>query len=131
MIGGALGALSGQWLPAGDPRLVGHGRHGGDDGRHHALPLTGMFFALELPHDLNATARAVGRHASRRSASPCCCLRRSILTEKLARRGQHIAREYSVDLFELMRVGEVMDTIAAPRPGRHHHRPVLGFDRPG
>ncbi|HMJ06262.1 MAG TPA: CBS domain-containing protein, partial [Chthoniobacterales bacterium] len=25
------------------------------------------------------------------------------------RRGQHIAREYSVDLFELMRVGDVMD----------------------
>ncbi|MGI8955527.1 MAG: CBS domain-containing protein [Chthoniobacterales bacterium] len=36
-------------------------------------------------------------------------MRRFILTEKLARRGQHIAREYSVDLFELMRVGEVMD----------------------
>ena len=28
---------------------------------------------------------------------------------KLARRGQHIAREYSVDLFQLQRVGEVMD----------------------
>jgi len=37
-------------------------------------------------------------------------LRRSILTEKLARRGQHISREYSVDLFELMRVADVMDT---------------------
>ena len=36
-------------------------------------------------------------------------MRRSILTEKLARRGQHIAREYSVDLFELARVGDVMD----------------------
>ena len=36
-------------------------------------------------------------------------MRRSILTEKLARRGQHIAREYSVDLFELMRVADVMD----------------------
>jgi CBS domain-containing protein len=36
-------------------------------------------------------------------------LRRSILTEKLARRGQHIVREYSVDLFELMRVRDVMD----------------------
>src|SRR5690606_29675292 len=36
-------------------------------------------------------------------------LRRSILTEKLARRGQHIAREYSVDVLELTRVGDVMD----------------------
>src|SRR5262249_53430200 len=32
-----------------------------------------------------------------------------ILTEKLARRGQHIAREYSVDLFEIARVGETME----------------------
>jgi CIC family chloride channel protein len=31
-------------------------------------------------------------------------MRRSIPTEKLARRGQHMAREYSVDVFELMRV---------------------------
>jgi CBS domain-containing protein len=36
-------------------------------------------------------------------------LRRSILTEKLARRGQHVAREYSVDVFELARVADVMD----------------------
>ena len=43
-------------------------------------------------------------------------MRRSILTEKLARRGQHITREYSVDPFELMRVGEVMDTAAPTIP---------------
>ena len=36
-------------------------------------------------------------------------LRRSILTEKIARRGHHIFREYSVDPFDIHRVGEVMD----------------------
>lgn len=36
-------------------------------------------------------------------------MKRSILTEKLARRGQHITREYSIDHFELARVREVMD----------------------
>ena len=36
-------------------------------------------------------------------------LRRSILTEKLARRGLHLSREYSVDPFQLRRVGEIMD----------------------
>ena len=36
-------------------------------------------------------------------------LRRSILTEKVARRGHHILREYTVDPFDLMRVNEVMD----------------------
>jgi predicted transcriptional regulator len=31
------------------------------------------------------------------------------LTEKLARRGHHITREYSIDSFELARVRDVMD----------------------
>jgi CBS domain-containing protein len=44
-------------------------------------------------------------------------LRRSILTEKLARRGQHIAREYSVDLFEMARVRDVMDADVTLIPG--------------
>src|ERR1700744_4743200 len=32
-----------------------------------------------------------------------------ILTEKLARHGHHITREYSIDLFEFARVRDVMD----------------------
>lgn len=36
-------------------------------------------------------------------------MRRSILTEKLARRGRHITREYSIDPFDWMRVADVMD----------------------
>jgi CBS domain-containing protein len=36
-------------------------------------------------------------------------LRRSILTEKVARRGYHVTREYSVDPLTMVRVGEVMD----------------------
>jgi CBS domain-containing protein len=44
-------------------------------------------------------------------------LRRSILTEKIARRGQHITREYTVDPFELLRAADVMaqpvDTLPA------------------
>jgi CBS domain-containing protein len=72
-------------------------------------PLTGMVFALELSHDLNALpALLIGCVAA--LGVTVLLMRRSILTEKLARRGQHIAREYSVDLFELMRVQDVMDT---------------------
>jgi CIC family chloride channel protein len=37
-------------------------------------------------------------------------MRRSILTEKLARRGHHVTREYSIDPFELARVRDVMET---------------------
>jgi CBS domain-containing protein len=37
-------------------------------------------------------------------------MKRSILTEKVARRGFHISREYSVDPLERLTVGEVMAT---------------------
>jgi CIC family chloride channel protein len=47
-------------------------------------------------------------------------LRRSILTEKIARRGRHITREYGTDPFELTRAAEIMvtrvDTLDATMP---------------
>src|SRR6185437_13477182 len=50
-------------------------------------------------------------------ATTVLLLRRSILTEKLARRGQHVTREYMIDPFEITRVSEVMvrqvDTLPA------------------
>jgi chloride channel protein, CIC family len=108
MIGGAIGALFGMSTGAGDPGLWAMVGMAGMMGGTMRSPLTGTVFVLELTHDLNALpALLLG------SAAALCVtvllLRRSILTEKLARRGQHIAREYSVDLFEIMRVADVMD----------------------
>src|SRR5262249_4342891 len=37
-------------------------------------------------------------------------MKRSILTEKVARRGYHVSREYSVDPLEMVSVGEVVST---------------------
>ncbi|WP_256199567.1 CBS domain-containing protein [Verrucomicrobium spinosum] len=72
-------------------------------------PLTAMVFAVELTHDFNVMpALLAGSIAS--FAVTALWLRRSILTEKLARRGQHITCEYSIDPFELARVQDVMDT---------------------
>jgi H+/Cl- antiporter ClcA len=108
IIGGALGGFVGQWLPVGDPGLWAMVAMAGMMGGTMRSPLTGMFFMLELTADLNALpALLCGSVAA--LAVTVLLMRRSILTEKLARRGQHIAREYSVDLFELMRVGDVMD----------------------
>ncbi len=108
MMGGALGALFGVAIGAGDPGLWAMVGMAGMMGGTMRSPLTGMVFVLELTHDLNALpALLIG------SVTALCVtvlmLRRSILTEKLARRGQHIAREYSVDVFELARVADVMD----------------------
>ena len=108
IIGGALGGLVGQWLPVGDPGLWAMVAMAGTMGGTMRSPLTGMFFMLELTADFNALpALLCGSVAA--LAVTVLLMRRSILTEKLARRGQHIAREYSVDLFELMRVSDVMD----------------------
>jgi CIC family chloride channel protein len=108
ILGGAMGALLGQWLPIGSPGLFAMVGMAGMMGGTMRSPLTGMIFLLELTHDLNAMpALLIGSVAA--LGVTVLLMRRSILTEKLARRGQHIAREYSVDLFEMMRVGDVMD----------------------
>ena len=108
IIGGALGALLGQWLPVGDPGLWAMVGMAAMMGGTMRSPLTGMFFMLELTHDFNALPALLCGSVAALGVT-VLLMRRSILTEKLARRGQHIAREYSVDLFELMRVGDVME----------------------
>ncbi len=108
MMGGAIGALVALLTGAGDPGLWAMVGMAAIMGGTMRSPLTGMIFLLELTHDFHALpALMTGSVAA--LAVTVLLLRRSILTEKLARRGQHIAREYSVDVFELMRVGDVMD----------------------
>jgi H+/Cl- antiporter ClcA/CBS domain-containing protein len=108
MIGGGIGALFGICTGAGDPGLWAMVGMAGMMGGTMRSPLTGTVFVLELTHDLNLMPLLlVGSTAA--LCVTVLLLRRSILTEKLARRGQHIAREYSVDLFEIMRVSDVMD----------------------
>jgi CIC family chloride channel protein len=115
IIGGALGAYMGRWAPVGDPGLWAMIAMAAMMGGTMRSPLTGMVFVLELSHDLETLpALLVGSVAA--LGVTVLLMRRSILTEKLARRGQHIAREYSVDLLELMRVGEVMDKEAPTIP---------------
>jgi chloride channel protein, CIC family len=115
IIGGGLGAWLGQWAPVGDPGLWAMIAMAAMMGGTMRSPLTGMVFVLELSHDLNTLpALLVGSVAA--LGVTVLLLRRSILTEKLARRGQHIAREYSVDILELMRVSEAMDKEAPTIP---------------
>jgi H+/Cl- antiporter ClcA/CBS domain-containing protein len=109
IMGGALGALEAQWLSLNDPGLWAMIGMAAMMGGTMRSPLTAMIFALELTHDLNVLpallAGCVAAHAV-----TVLLMRRSILTEKVARRGHHLMREYSVDPFLLVRVGEIMDT---------------------
>jgi H+/Cl- antiporter ClcA len=106
ILGGALGWLVGLALP-GTPgfwALLGMAAMLGGTMR---APLTGAIFAVELTGDLKALTPLLIASASAYAVT-VLLLKRSILTEKIARRGGHVAREYAVDPFELTRVAEVM-----------------------
>jgi CBS domain-containing protein len=79
-------------------------------------PLTGTFFAIEITGDISTIIPLLIATVSAYAVT-VLLLRRSILTEKIARRGQHITREYEIDPFELTRAAEIMiqqvDTLSA------------------
>jgi chloride channel protein, CIC family len=67
-----------------------------------------VVFTLELTHDISALPLFfIGTTAAH--TLTVLMLRRSILTEKVARRGFHIHREYTVDRPAMLRVEDVMD----------------------
>jgi CBS domain-containing protein len=118
ILGGALGWLEGQFLPGGASFWALLGMAGMMGGTMRS-PLTALAFAVELTGNIHALLPLLTA-TSAAYAVTVLLLKRSILTEKIARRGQHLTREYSVDPFELMRVYQVMvtsvDTLAASMP---------------
>jgi H+/Cl- antiporter ClcA len=109
MIGGALGGLSAHVLPAEGPGFWPLICMAAMLGGTMRAPFTAAIFGLELTHDLNVLAplflAAIAAHAVTVLALP-----RSILTEKVARRGFHLSREYTVDPLEILLVKDVMDS---------------------
>ncbi len=116
MIGGALGAALAKFIPLGDSglwALIGMSAMMGGTMRS---PLTAMIFALELTQDLNLLPGLLAGCIAAHGVT-VLLLRRSILTEKVARRGYHVMREYGVDPLTMVRIGEVMDKNACVIPG--------------
>jgi CBS domain-containing protein len=107
MMGGALGGLEAMFLPyegAGFWPLISMGAILGGTMRS---PFTSIVFAFELTHDANVfLPLLVGSVIAH--GFTVLTLRRSILTEKVARRGYHLSREYAVDPLEILFVHEVM-----------------------
>jgi CIC family chloride channel protein len=118
IFGGCAGWLEGQLLPGehGAWALLAMAAMMGGTMRS---PLTAILFAVELTGDF-ALLGPLLVATSAAYALTVLLLKRSILTEKIARRGQHVVREYSIDPFELLRVNEVMvrevDTLPAAMP---------------
>jgi len=109
MVGGAVGGVEAMFLPhegIGFWPLISMGAILGGTMR---TPLTGVIFTLELTHDFNALLPLLVANAIAYGFT-VLLLKRSILTEKVARRGFHLSREYSVDPLEILLVREVMRT---------------------
>ena len=73
------------------------------------MPFTAILFALELTHNASALPALLVACIAAYGVS-VFLMKRSILTEKIARRGFDIFREYSVDRLEHTAVREVMTT---------------------
>jgi len=81
--------------------------------------LTGHFEALPL---------TIAAAAAAYSAS-VLLTHRSILTEKIARRGRHILHEYTVDPLDLVQAGQLMTRAPATLPGSMSVADALTFFR--
>ena len=108
MIGGALGALSGHVLPHVAPGFWALMCLGGVIGGVMRAPFTAVVFSLELTHRWGAVLPLLVT-ATAAFLLTGLILKRSILTEKVARRGFHLTREYDVDPLSILFVREVMD----------------------
>jgi CIC family chloride channel protein len=107
MMGAAIGALLGHVLPGasvGAFALIGMA---GSLGGVTRSPFTAIIFAFELTHDQNSLLALLVAATVSHLVS-VLTLKRSILTEKVARRGFHVLREYAVDPLEAVFVREAM-----------------------
>jgi CIC family chloride channel protein len=109
MIGGALGALEGTVLPHVFPGFWAMAGLAAVLGGVMRSPLTGIVFTLELTHAWNDLTPLLVASVSAYLLS-ALLLKRSVLTEKIARRGLHLTREYSTDPLETFFAREVMTT---------------------
>ncbi|MGA3372043.1 MAG: chloride channel protein [Terracidiphilus sp.] len=71
------------------------------------VPLTAILFSLELTHALPAMLPLILACVSSYLVTSLL-MPRSILTERLGRRGYHLSREYGVDPLEMVSVADVM-----------------------
>ncbi|AID30924.2 H+/Cl- antiporter ClcA [Mesorhizobium sp. USDA 4775] len=107
IMGGAMGAVLAGILPAADPGFWALLAMSATMGGTMRAPLTATFFAVELTGNTHVLVPLIAACAAAHAVT-VLLMKRSILTEKIARRGHHLVREYRVDPFALTRVHEVM-----------------------
>ncbi|MBZ9765849.1 chloride channel protein [Mesorhizobium sp. CA6] len=116
IMGGAMGAVLSGILPEASPGFWPLLAMAATMGGTMRAPLTATFFATELTGNTHVLVPLIAASATAHAVT-VLLMKRSILTEKVARRGHHLVREYRVDPFALTRVKEVMTTKVQSVPG--------------
>jgi CBS domain-containing protein len=109
IMGGAMGIALGQFLPGAEPGFWALLAMAATMGGTMRSPLTATFFAAELTGNTHVLLPLIAACGTAHVVT-VLLMRRSILTEKVARRGHHLVREYHVDPFALTRAHEVMSS---------------------
>jgi H+/Cl- antiporter ClcA len=125
ILGGCTGFLIGQYLP-GDPGFWAMIGMAGIMSGVMRAPMTGALFAAELTNHLSALPETIAAGTAAYAVS-VLIMKRSILTEKIARRGRHISREYTIDALEFLQAGQLMTREPATLPGSMPLPDVLRF----
>jgi CBS domain-containing protein len=125
ILGAALGGLEALWFPnqgVGFWQVVSMGAILGGTMRS---PFTGIVFVLELTHDVNLLLPLLTA-VTCAHAMTVLVLKRSILTEKVSRRGFHLTREYATDPLEILFTREIMGSEIAAIPATMLREEISG-----
>ena len=116
IMGAALGGLEATVLPHVGPGFWALVSMGAILGGTMRAPFTGVLFAFELTRDQDALLPLLIAVTVAHGFT-VLVLKRSILTEKIARRGFHLSREYAIDPLEILSVKEIMTAEIVSLPG--------------
>ncbi|HTV19438.1 MAG TPA: chloride channel protein, partial [Polyangiaceae bacterium] len=109
MLGAGVGTLEASVLPSVGPGFWPLISMAAVFGGTMRSPITAVLFALEVTHDWDAVVPLAAAVIVSHGVT-VLGLKRSILTEKVARRGYHVTREYTIDPLEVLFVRDVVRT---------------------
>jgi H+/Cl- antiporter ClcA len=116
IMGAGLGVMESHILPGASPLVWPLVSMGAMIAGTMRSPLTAIVFSLELTHDVTSLGplliACIVAHAF-----SVIVMKRSILTEKVARRGLHVFREYGVDPLGTLFVHDIMTSKVESVPG--------------